>query len=179
MKYQKENIRPEERTVVEVVKIAEVVKGVAIEKLVEVIKEVSLKAPLPDRYILVDDTKCCSCMLCMLACSLVHEGKASLSLSRIQVIPNPLERFPFDIVHKWNHKNNTAMKCDFCANTPYWDGVAKDYIADTSQISGFEPQNVICIMAGVLSGTITPGSPRTDVCGIGPEGYPRPQFPPQ
>ncbi len=42
MKYQKENIRPEERTVVEVVKIAEVVKGVAIEKLVEVIKEVSL-----------------------------------------------------------------------------------------------------------------------------------------
>lgn len=122
MKYQKENIRPEERTVVEVVKIAEVVKGVAIEKLVEVIKEVSLKAPLPDRYILVDDTKCCSCMLCMLACSLVHEGKASLSLSRIQVIPNPLERFPFDIVHKWNHKNNTAMKCDFCTDTPYWDG---------------------------------------------------------
>ena len=122
MKYQKENTRPEERTVVEVVKITEVVKGVAIEKLVEVIKEVSLKAPLPDRYILVDDTKCCSCMLCMLACSLVHEGKASLSLSRIQVIPNPLERFPFDIVHKWNHKNNTAMKCDFCADTPYWDG---------------------------------------------------------
>ncbi|MDD4877176.1 MAG: aldehyde ferredoxin oxidoreductase N-terminal domain-containing protein, partial [Dehalococcoidales bacterium] len=58
----------------------------------------------------------------------------------------------------------------------FWDEVDKDYITDTSKISGFEPQNVICIMAGVLSGTSAPGSARTDVCGIGPEGYPRRQF---
>ena len=119
---QEENTGLGERTIVEVAKIKEVVEGVAVEKSVEVIKEVSLKATLPNRYILVDDTKCSGCMLCMLACSLVHEGKTSLSLSRIQVITNPLERFPLDIVHKWNHEKNTAMKCDFCADTPYWDG---------------------------------------------------------
>ena len=115
---QEENTRPEERTIVEVAKIVEVVEGVAVEKSVEVIKEVSLS----NRYILVDDMKCSGCMLCMLACSLVHEGKTSLSLSRIQIIVNPLERFPLDIVHKWNREKNTAMKCDFCADTPYWDG---------------------------------------------------------
>jgi len=115
---QEENTKPEERTIVEVAKIVEVVEGVAVEKSMEVIKEVSP----PNRYILIDDTKCSGCMLCMLACSLVHEGKTSLSLSRIQVITNPLERFPFDIVHKWNREKNTAMKCDFCADTPYWDG---------------------------------------------------------
>jgi len=119
---QEENTGQGERTIVEVAKIAEVVESVAVEKSMEVIKEVSPKAPLPNRYIVVDDTECCSCMLCMLACSLAHEGKTSLSLSRIQIIANPLERFPLDIVHKWNHEENTAMKCDFCADTPYWDG---------------------------------------------------------
>lgn len=58
----------------------------------------------------------------------------------------------------------------------FWDEVDKDYITDTSKISGFEPKNVICVMPGVLSGTIVPGSARTEVCGIAPEVYPRPQF---
>jgi protein NrfC len=48
-------------------------------------------------YLIVDSTKCCSCMSCMLACSLVHEGKENLSLSRIQIIKNPLESFPDDV----------------------------------------------------------------------------------
>ncbi|MDD5082570.1 MAG: aldehyde ferredoxin oxidoreductase N-terminal domain-containing protein [Dehalococcoidales bacterium] len=58
----------------------------------------------------------------------------------------------------------------------FWDEVDKDYITDTSRISGFEPKNVLCIMPGILSGTIVPGNGRVDVCGIAPEGYPRPQF---
>ena len=58
----------------------------------------------------------------------------------------------------------------------FWDEVDKDYITDTSRISGFEPENVICIMPGILSGTMVPGGARTEVCGIGPEVYPRPQF---
>ncbi|MCP4750952.1 MAG: hypothetical protein GY866_08670, partial [Proteobacteria bacterium] len=33
----------------------------------------------------------------MLACSLVHEGVENLSLSRIQVSHNPLEKFPVDL----------------------------------------------------------------------------------
>ncbi|MDD4877177.1 MAG: hypothetical protein PHQ86_08645 [Dehalococcoidales bacterium] len=119
---QGENIESGERIMVETVKIVEVVKGVATEKSIEVMKEVSKKKSQPDRYIVFDDTKCNSCMLCMLNCSLAHEGKTSLSLSRIQVIVNPLERFPLDIMHKWNHEKNTAMKCDFCIDTPYWEG---------------------------------------------------------
>ena len=58
----------------------------------------------------------------------------------------------------------------------FWDEVDKDYITDTETISGFEPDNVICIMPGVLSGTMVPGGARTEVCGIGPEVYPRPQY---
>ena len=58
----------------------------------------------------------------------------------------------------------------------FWDEVDKDYITDTSRISGFEPENVICIMPGILSGTMVPGGGRTEVCGIAPEVYPRPQF---
>jgi Fe-S-cluster-containing hydrogenase component 2 len=88
---------------------------------VEFMKVVSPGRKITDRYIIVNDIKCSHCMACMLACSLAHEGKTSLSSSRIQVITNPLGTFPHDVVHKWEHEKNTAEKCDFCADTPYWD----------------------------------------------------------
>ena len=47
---------------------------------------------------MVDRKKCSGCMSCMLACSLVHEGKTDLSLSRIQIVQNPWGCFPEDIV---------------------------------------------------------------------------------
>ncbi|MEE8352838.1 MAG: aldehyde ferredoxin oxidoreductase N-terminal domain-containing protein, partial [Dehalococcoidales bacterium] len=58
----------------------------------------------------------------------------------------------------------------------FWDEVDKDYITDTSRISGFEPENVVCIVPGVMSGAMAPGGARTEVCGVAPEVYPRPQF---
>lgn len=36
-------------------------------------------------------------MTCMLACSLAHEVRHNLSLSRIQVMQNPFEKYPDDI----------------------------------------------------------------------------------
>ena len=48
-------------------------------------------------YLLIDTKKCQGCLSCMLACSLVHEGKESLSLSRIQITQNPFEKYPDDI----------------------------------------------------------------------------------
>jgi Fe-S-cluster-containing dehydrogenase component len=48
-------------------------------------------------YLLVDTKKCTGCCSCMLACSLVHEGKPNLSLSRIQVLDHPFTNFPNDI----------------------------------------------------------------------------------
>jgi len=53
--------------------------------------------PASGGYLLVDTKKCQGCMTCMLACSLVHEGKENLSLARIQVIQNSFAKFPDDI----------------------------------------------------------------------------------
>lgn len=48
-------------------------------------------------YIFYDPKKCSGCKSCMLACSLVHEGKHNLSLSRIQILDKPFGQFPTDI----------------------------------------------------------------------------------
>jgi len=53
--------------------------------------------PASNGYLLVDVKKCQGCVSCMLACSLVHEGKESLSLARIQVIQNSMDKWPDDI----------------------------------------------------------------------------------
>ncbi len=64
-------------------------------------------SPPSDGYILVDTKKCQGCVSCMLACSLVHEGVESLSLSRIQVIQNSFKAFPGDL---------TIEQCRQCVN---------------------------------------------------------------
>src|SRR5512147_2045858 len=48
-------------------------------------------------YLVYDSRRCCGCQSCMLACSLVHEGAASISLSRIQVSRAILASYPYDI----------------------------------------------------------------------------------
>jgi len=53
--------------------------------------------PPADGYLLVDIEKCQGCVSCMLACSLIHEGVESLSLSRIQIIQNSFASFPDDL----------------------------------------------------------------------------------
>ena len=63
--------------------------------------------PVSGGYILVDTKKCQGCLSCMLACSLVHEGVENLSLSRIQVIQNSLEKWPDDL---------TIEQCRQCVN---------------------------------------------------------------
>jgi protein NrfC len=53
--------------------------------------------PPADGYLLVDVGKCQGCANCMLACSLIHEGVESLSLSRIQVLQDSFAPFPGDL----------------------------------------------------------------------------------
>ncbi len=48
-------------------------------------------------YLVYDSKKCAGCVTCMLACSLVHEGKENLSLARIQIAQNSFAKFPEDI----------------------------------------------------------------------------------
>jgi protein NrfC len=70
--------------------------------------ETELKTlPMSEGYILVDSQKCQGCLSCMMACSLVHEGAANLSLSRIQVMQNILISWPDDI---------KIVQCRQCAN---------------------------------------------------------------
>ena len=42
--------------------------------------------PLSGGYLLTDSKKSQGCQLCMMTCSLVHEGEVNLSLARIQVM---------------------------------------------------------------------------------------------
>jgi aldehyde:ferredoxin oxidoreductase len=48
----------------------------------------------------------------------------------------------------------------------FWD------LCPDKTISGFDPRNVITIMAGPMAGTLSPGSTRCEMQGIGPQGYP-------
>jgi len=66
-------------------------------------------------HLLIDKKKCQGCMTCMLACSLVHEGKENLSMSRIQIVQNSFEKYPADI------ETRLAESCDLCADAPFWD----------------------------------------------------------
>lgn len=53
--------------------------------------------PLSAKYLICDSKNCAGCYGCMIACSIVHEGQANLSLSRIQVHRSVLESYPADI----------------------------------------------------------------------------------
>jgi protein NrfC len=54
--------------------------------------------PASQAYLVVDSMKCAGCLTCMLTCSMVHDKKASLSSSRIQIFQTPLLPFPEDLM---------------------------------------------------------------------------------
>ncbi len=60
--------------------------------------EVTAAIPASKGYLLVDTKKCQGCATCMMACSLVHQGEVNFSLARIQIVQNPFEKWPGDIV---------------------------------------------------------------------------------
>jgi protein NrfC len=82
--------------------------GGALVRLLWVTESIAA-IPVSEGYLLVDTKKCQGCASCMLACSLVHEGVESLSLSRIQVIQNSLNSFPDDL---------TVEQCRQCVEPP-------------------------------------------------------------
>jgi protein NrfC len=53
--------------------------------------------PNSEGYPLVDTKRCSGCTACMLACSLAHDGEASLSRCRIQVLQDSFMPFPHDL----------------------------------------------------------------------------------
>ncbi len=76
-------------------KLSKEAEGRSLENL-----KTMIETPSSEGYLLVDREKCAGCRSCMLACSLVHEGKENLSLSRIQILENPLAGFPDDLIQQ-------------------------------------------------------------------------------
>jgi protein NrfC len=60
-------------------------------------------------FLVVDTKKCQGCGTCMMACSLAHTGRASYSLSRIQVLQDSFARWPDDLA---------LAQCRQCENAP-------------------------------------------------------------
>lgn len=59
-------------------------------------------------YLLVDTKKCAGCESCVISCSLAHNGRINTSLSRIQILKNPLGGFPTDDVAQ-----NQCRQCPY------------------------------------------------------------------
>lgn len=68
--------------------------------------------PTSEGYLLVDTRKCASCTSCMMACSLTHHGQSNYSMSRIQIMQDPFEKFPADV---------TLSQCRQCPFPPCVD----------------------------------------------------------
>lgn len=70
--------------------------------------------PVSGGYLQIDHTECAGCTSCMAACSLVHEGKVNLSLSRIQIVKDDLAPFPNDIRMSQCHQCDDAPCVAVC-----------------------------------------------------------------
>ena len=107
--------------------------------------------PVSQGYLLVDSKKCAGCMSCMLACSLVHEGKENPSLARIQVLKEPFEYYPDDI---------SIAQCRQCVNPLCLESCEYDALyVDTrnGNVRTIDPEKCTGCMACVEACPFTPG----------------------
>ena len=65
-------------------------------------------------FLVVDMAKCMGCLSCMMACSTVHHGESSLSLSRIQIQQDAFKKFPDDIHMAVCHQCEDAPCVNAC-----------------------------------------------------------------
>jgi len=77
-----------------------------------------------DGYLVVDVEKCQGCISCMLACSLVHEGAQSPSLSRIQILQDSFGKFPDDL---------TIAQCRQCETPACVEACPEDAFATIAE----------------------------------------------
>jgi protein NrfC len=71
--------------------------AVAPETIAAATKTGKNEYPLSTGYLVYDSRHCSGCQSCMLTCSLVHDGEASTSRSRIQIARNVFNPYPQDI----------------------------------------------------------------------------------
>jgi len=73
-----------------------------------------LVMPNSHGFLVVDMAKCMGCTTCMMTCSMVHHGKSSLSLSRIQIQQDSFQNFPADIHMAVCHQCEDAPCVNAC-----------------------------------------------------------------
>ena len=56
-----------------------------------------MQIPSSEGYLICDPKKCAGCHTCVFACSLVHEGRSSLTTARLQIIEDRLGQYPNDL----------------------------------------------------------------------------------
>ncbi len=78
------------------------------------LRELVNSMPTSAGYLVHDSTKCAFCQTCMMACSLAHEGKENISLSRIQIDANALGRYPDDLVMNVCRQCVTPVCVEIC-----------------------------------------------------------------
>lgn len=65
-------------------------------------------------YLVHDSSKCAFCLTCAMVCSLAHEGKENISLSRIQIGANAFGRYPNDLVMNVCRQCTTPVCVERC-----------------------------------------------------------------
>ncbi|MCL2503595.1 MAG: aldehyde:ferredoxin oxidoreductase, partial [Coriobacteriia bacterium] len=94
-----------------------------------------------------------------------HVGK----ILRVNLTTREISSIPTEKYEQWIGGFGMGMAL-------WFDEVDHDYITDTHDKTGFEPENSICVFAGPQQGTLAPSSARCEIMALSPWSSPRPQF---
>jgi len=94
-----------------------------------------------------------------------HVGK----ILRVNLTNRAVDTIPTEQYEQWIGGFGMAMAV-------WFDEIDHDYITDTHDKTGFEPENVIGLFTGPQQGTLCPAGSRCEVVALSPQSSPRPQF---
>jgi len=94
-----------------------------------------------------------------------HVGK----ILRVNLTNGMVDTIPTEQYEQWIGGFGMAMAV-------WFDEIDHDYITDTHDKTGFEPENVIGLFTGPQQGTLCPAGSRCEVVALSPQSSPRPQF---
>ena len=94
-----------------------------------------------------------------------HVGK----ILRVDLTTRAIDTIPTSKYEKWIGGFGMGMAV-------WFDEIDHDYITDTHDKTGFEPENVLGLFTGPQQGTLCPSGSRCEVIGMSPQSSPRPQF---
>ena len=77
-----------------------------------------------------------------------------------------------DLTNKKAHVFDTSKYEEYGGGIGIGTAIFWDLCADKLPFDAYDLQNIVTIMTSPLSGTLTPGSGRCEVNGLGPQSYP-------